>query len=81
MPPPTAIPCTCAEARALLSVTPTGLWPPGSSWDSTLLPGPSFRNATLGAPSRYAQSVPIRIFEIALAAGKTLFIDGHLELV
>jgi hypothetical protein len=34
-----------------------------------------------GAPSRYAQSVPIRIFEIALAAGKTLFVDGNPELV
>jgi len=34
-----------------------------------------------GAPSRYAQSVPIRILKIALAASKTLFIDGNPELV
>jgi len=34
-----------------------------------------------GAPSRYAQSVPIRIFKIALAASKTLFVDGNPELV
>ena len=34
-----------------------------------------------GAPSRYTQSVPIRIFKIALAAGKTFFIDGNPELV
>jgi len=34
-----------------------------------------------GAPSRYAQSVPIRILKIALAAGKTVFIDRNPELV
>ena len=34
-----------------------------------------------GAPGRYSQSVPIRIFKIALAAGKTFFIDGNPELV
>jgi hypothetical protein len=33
-----------------------------------------------GAPSRYAQSIPIRILKIALAASKTLFVDGNPEL-
>jgi hypothetical protein len=33
-----------------------------------------------GAPSRHAQSVPIRILKIALAAGQTLFVDGNPEL-
>ena len=34
-----------------------------------------------GAWSRYPQPVPIRVFEVALPAGKTRFIDGNLELL